>query len=160
LLPIVESKINDAFSQHAIDILAHKVRDITVMSVELGSVDILELVSPKRFTDPIMCSELGLRPGFAVDCSECKPYGPNVAEYWDLNTPKNIKALQEVIDYDEPFLLTGLPPCDPSFQVFKISPHRRDLAKVEQRRKIGVQTVRIGIKVYEHQYNNTLFFFT
>ena len=69
------------------------------MSVEVGAFDILEVVSPKHFTDPTLCSKLGPRPGFAVDLSECKPYGPNKGEYWDLNKPNDVKELQEMIGY-------------------------------------------------------------
>ena len=83
LLPIAEAKIMNAFSLKQVDISADEVRDIAIMSVELGAVDILEVFSPTRFTDPTVCSKLGLRPGFAVDLSECKPYGPNMGEHWD-----------------------------------------------------------------------------
>ena len=106
------------------------------MSVELGAVYILDAFSPERFTDPVLCSKLGLRPGFAVDLCECKPYGPNAGEYWDLNKPADIKELQEMIDYEEPFLLTGSPPCDPFSQLLKISTHKRGQVEVELQRKI------------------------
>ena len=76
LLPSNEASIINAFSFNKVDISANQVRDIVIMSIELGAVDILEVFSPKRFTDPILCSKLGLRSGFAVDLSECKPYGP------------------------------------------------------------------------------------
>ena len=107
LLPSTEARIINAFSFNKVDISADEVRDIAIMSIEFGAVDILEVFSPKRFTDPVVCSKVGLRAGFAVDLCECKPYGPNAGEHWDLNKPSDVEELQEIIDYEEPFLLTG-----------------------------------------------------
>ena len=70
-----------------------EVRDIAIMSVELGAVDILEVFSPKRFTDPALSSKLRLRAGFAVDLSECSTHGPNAAKYWDPNTQIDVTEL-------------------------------------------------------------------
>ena len=53
-----------------------------------------------------------------------------MGEHWDLNEPNDIKELKEMVDYEEPFLLTGSPPCDPFSQLLKISAHRRNPAKV------------------------------
>mgnify|MGYP003327340632 CR=1 FL=1 len=85
-----------------------------------------------------------LRPGFAVDLSDCKPYGPKAGEYWNRNQPIDAKELQEMVDYEELFLPTGSPPCDPFSQLIKISAHRRDPAKVEQLRESGVQNLHIA----------------
>ena len=59
-----------------------------------------------------------------------------------------------MIDYEEPNLLTGSPPCDPFSQLPKISSRRRDPAKVEQLRDIGVQNLHTSIKFYRNQYNH------
>ena len=110
LLPCFEAKIMNAVNLNQGDISADEVRDMAIMSVELGAVDSLEVFSPTRFTDPAVCSKLGLRPGFAIDLSECKPYGPNMGEPWDLNKPNDTKELKEMVDSEEPFLLTASPP--------------------------------------------------
>ena len=90
------------------------------MSIALGPVCI-QFFSPTRITDPAVCNKLVLRPGFAVDLSERKPCGPNAGEHWDLNKPNYIKELKELADYEEPFLLTDSPPCDPFSQLLKIA---------------------------------------
>ena len=79
-------------------------------------------------------------------------------EYWDLNKPNDVKELQEMLDYEEPYLLTGSPPCDPFSQLLKISSRRRDPSKVEQQRKIGVQNLHTSIKFYRNQYDNNRYF--
>ena len=65
------------FSFSNIAISADEVPDIAILSVESGAVGMLGVFVPKRFTDPVLCSKLGFRPGSAVGHSECKPDGPN-----------------------------------------------------------------------------------
>lgn len=61
MLPTVEAKIWDAYRLHRVDIDAGEVEDIAVLSLELGVVAFLEMFSPTRFTDPVLCNTLGLR---------------------------------------------------------------------------------------------------
>ena len=89
--------------------------------------DILEIYSPKRFT--AMASKLGLKPGFAVDLSEVKPYGPHNGQPWDLTTEEDVKELEEMQDFEQPVLMTGSPPCDPFRQLLRLSAGQRDVAK-------------------------------
>ena len=115
------------------------------MSLELGAVDGLDMFSPIRFTDLVVCNKLGLRPGFAVDLCERKQGGPNVGEFWDLNKPSDVLELKQMVNFEEPFLLTGSPPCDPFSQLLQISAHRRDPAPVKQQRGMGVQNLHTAI---------------
>ena len=61
--------------------------------------------SPKRFT--ALAQQYKLRPGFAVDLCETKENG----EYWNLNKTADVELLHELIDREEPLLITGSPPC-------------------------------------------------
>lgn len=65
------------------------------MSIELEAVNILEVFSPKSFTDPALCSKMA---GLALDLWDCKPYGPNAGEFGDLNKPNDVNEFQEIID--------------------------------------------------------------
>ena len=80
MLPSVESRIRDSFSRNNVDIITDEVRDIAIMSLELAAVDILELFSPTRFIDPVVCNTLGSQSGFSVDPCERKPNGSNEVE--------------------------------------------------------------------------------
>ena len=63
-----------------------------------------------------------------------------------------------MIDCEEPFLLTGSPPCDPFSQLLKISAHRRDPETVDQQRKIGGHNLHTAINFCRHQYDNNRYF--
>ena len=71
-----------------IDITAEETRQIAALQLELAGCHVLELFSPKRFTEK--ASTFGLKPGFAEDLNEQKPYGPHKGERWDLSLDKDI----------------------------------------------------------------------
>ena len=75
------------------------------------------LFSPTRFTGPVLCIKVRLKPGFAIDLCERKTSGPNAGECWDLNKDSDIKELRELIKFEEPYLLTGSPHCEAFFPV-------------------------------------------
>ena len=72
MLPSVKARIVETYSRNCVDISSQEAENIAIMSVELGAVDVAELFSPRRFTDPIACHKLGLKPGFAIDLCEQK----------------------------------------------------------------------------------------
>ena len=55
MLPSVKARIVETYSRHCIDISSKEAEDIAIMSVELAAVDVAELFSLQRFTDPIVC---------------------------------------------------------------------------------------------------------
>ena len=63
-----------------------------------------------------------------------------------------------MVDFEEPYLLTGSPPCDPFSQLLKISAHRRDPITVKRQREIGTRNLHTAIDLYEHQLNNGRYF--
>ena len=73
--------------------------EVGALLTETGGAKIVEIFSPTRFTAKI--GELGLRPGFAVDLCENKPYGPHAGEAWDLSKPDDVKELFEMIAFDQ-----------------------------------------------------------
>ena len=52
--------------------------------------------------------ESKLRPGFALDLEELKPDGTP----WDLRKKEDVRAAERLQDQQEPYLLTGSPPCE------------------------------------------------
>lgn len=158
MLPSVESRIRDSVSRNNVDITVDEVKYIAVMSVELAAVGVLELFSPTRFTDPVVCIKLGLRPGLGVDFCERKPYGSNEGEFGNINKPSDVKELKEMVDFEEPYLLTGSPQCDQCSQFLKISAHRRDPIDFKQQRDIGTRNPHTAVDFHEHQLINGHYF--
>eukprot|EP00972_Heterocapsa_arctica_P001744 249459-Heterocapsa_arctica.AAC.1 len=78
MIPIGSLQIDMAYQRHGVDITKDEIKQIAALQVELGAAKVLEIFSLKRFTVPP--PGLGLRPGFAVDPCEAKPYGPNAGE--------------------------------------------------------------------------------
>ena len=63
--------------------------------------------SPRRFTQE--ARRLGLRPGIAVDLEEMRPDG---SERWNLDKESDQTLVEEIINTEEPELLTGSPLCE------------------------------------------------
>ena len=73
-----------------------------------GGAQIIEICSTIRFA--AKTGDLGLRPGFAVDVCENKPYGPQEGESWDLSNPSDGKELFQILAFEQPVIVTGSPP--------------------------------------------------
>ena len=89
---------------------AVETKQIAVRQVELAGCYVLEIFSPEQFTE--QAGVFGLQPGFAVDPSEQKPYGPTGGEYLDSSRQRDLKELEGLVDYEDPLLITVSPPCD------------------------------------------------
>ncbi|CAK0895671.1 unnamed protein product, partial [Prorocentrum cordatum] len=82
------------------------------VEVDLGAVDVMQIFSPPRFTEA--AKRHGLRPGVAVDLSTCRP---SDGVGWDLLRKEDQSELGDIIEGDQPWLLTGSPRCDPFSQL-------------------------------------------
>jgi hypothetical protein len=78
----------------------------------------MEIFSPKRFT--ALAGSYGLRPGVAIDLEEMKPDGQ---ERWNLDLEEDRNLMHQIIDDEEPELVTGSPPCEAlvSSSIFQIA---------------------------------------
>ena len=114
-LELASVEVDLCFRKQGMDITAEECRQIAALQIELAGCHVLELFSPKRFSE--QASSFGLKPGFAVDLCEQKPYGPEKGQHWDLSRDKDVKELAEMIEYEDPWLITGSPPCDPFSQL-------------------------------------------
>ena len=105
LKALIKRKILDTYDVRSVEITEEDAEAIALMSCEMAAVDVMEIYSPKRFTEA--AAQFKLRPGFAVDLCEEKPEGG----CWDLRKEPDVQEVREWIDKDEPALLTGSPPC-------------------------------------------------
>ena len=156
LIELATISVKDCFRRQEVDCTEAEARCIAAMQVELGAAHVLELFSPKRFTE--MAPRLGLRPGFAVDLCEPKPYGPNQGEMWDLDKANDVKELQEMVDFEKPTLLTGSPPCGPFSVLRRLSDYKRDPKVVADERAWGRRHLRTSIRFYRGQYDAGRYF--
>ena len=87
-----------------------------------------------RFTQE--AARLGLRPGIAVDLEEMKP---DVSERWDLDKEADQGLVEELIENEQPELLTGSPPCEAFSQLQHILKFKRDPEAQRERLEQGRQ---------------------
>ena len=85
------------------------VDEAVALLTESGGAQIIGTFAPDRFA--AKAGDLGLRPGFAIDLCENKPYGPHEGESWDLSKNSDVKELFEMIAFERPMIVTGSPPC-------------------------------------------------
>jgi len=129
------------------DLDEHAVAEIVGMMVETGGASIIEVFSPARFT--ARAGGLGLRPGFAVDLCEAKPYGPNEGEAWDLSQPKDVRELKEMIAFEQPVLVTGSPPCTAFCLLQNLRPKEPNKRKTELEE--ATRLLHVAVDVYRGQ---------
>ena len=71
LKALIKRKILDTYEVRSVDITEEDAEAIALMGCEMAAVDVMEIYSPKRFTEA--AAQFKLRPGFAVDLCEEKP---------------------------------------------------------------------------------------
>ncbi len=139
MMSLVKSQIERQCRQYEMDVTADEVECIAATALEIGSVDVAEIYSPHRFS--ARAEEFQLRPGFAADLVEWKPDGTP----WDLTNPSDVKLLEEMLDEQEPALLTGSPPCETFSQLRNISRAKRDPVKVAAEEAAGRHSLHTSI---------------
>ena len=143
----IKRQVLNVYELHSIDIDNEEADIIATLGCEITAVDVMEVYSPKRFTEA--AAKLKLKPGFAVDLCETKPDGTN----WDLNKPEDVQLVHQLVDEEEPKLLTGSPPCH-MFSVLqniswrKISPEIRN-----KRMDEALHHLHTSCDLYRKQYD-------
>jgi len=156
LIEMATITVQRCMRNQEVDCDEDEARTIAAMQVELGAAHVVELFSPKRFT--AAASRFGLRPGFAVDLCEPKPYGPHEGQNWDLNKKADVEELEEMVDFEQPTLLSAGPPCETFSTLRRLSDHKRPPEKVQEEKRIGRQHLRTSIKFYRKQYDAGRYF--
>jgi len=146
LLDHVRFQVANQFRRHNLDDVSLKeVDNIATLAVEIAAVDIAEVYSPHRFT--ARASEFQLRPGFAADLEELRPDG----EHWDLSRKEDEAILAELQTQQDPYLLTGGPPCELFSQLQAISWAKQDPARREERWALAKHHLRVATDCYWRQ---------
>lgn len=156
LVELASLQVEHCFRKQNLEVTKADVTAIAALQVELGACDLVELFSPARFTKS--AGRFGLKPGFAVDLLEAKPYGQNAGEHWDLLKDSDVKELEEMLAYEKPKFLTGSPPCDPFSALLNISKYRCDPAKREASFARGTRHLRTAMRFYNKQMDEGRFF--
>ncbi|CAJ1391015.1 unnamed protein product [Effrenium voratum] len=107
----------------------------------LGALDVLEVFSPQRVTKEL--KRFGMRDGAAVDLEEMKPDG---SERWNLDRPEDQKEVLEMIQVEEPWLLTSSPPCTTFSPLRNVSNGKRDPGVVQEEEELGKARMRTAMK--------------
>ena len=101
----------------------------------LGKHDITEIFSPARFTRS--ANSFGLKPGYAIDLETSRGNG----ERWDLTNKTHQKDLEAILKVEDPYLLTGSPPCERRFTFARSeqeqSSRRSEKTKTGKRKRKG-----------------------
>ena len=149
-IAVAEVLVSRQYRHQQIELSSIECNQIARLAVEIGGSHVLEIFSPARFTAE--APRWGLRPGFAVDLSEKKPYGPNEGEYWDLSRDSDIKELHEMLDYERPYLLTGGPPCEAFSMLQALSKDKRPEEETARRLEVGLRHLHTAVRIYRRQY--------
>ena len=138
--------IQGTYEANGIEITEQEIRDIAHLSMQMSAVDIMEIYSSKRFT--ALAERYKLRPGFAVDLNEMKEDGT----YWDLNKPEDIQEVHDIVDRDEPVLLTGSPPCHMFSQLQNLN--WKNMAPDVRRKKMdeAIHHLHTSVELYVKQH--------
>ena len=150
---LVQGMVRNKYRAEQVDVTEQEVMDIASLCTAMGAVDVMEIYSPKRFTEH--APRLGLLPGYAVDLCETKP---NSEEHWDLSREEDRKELEELIDAEEPRLLTGGPPCEAFSRLQALNQKRVSPEVRKKRREQGEQHLHLSIKMYRKQMEKGRYF--
>ena len=152
LYGLVQHQLKEQYRLQEVDITSHQLDQIATMALELGAVDVAEVYSPGRFTE--RCKEFQLRPGFAADLMELKENGAT----WDLEKPSDVQELEAEQFAQDPYLLTGSPPCEAFSPLLNISKAKRDPAKIASDLDRGKHHLKVACDCYERQMSRGRYF--
>jgi len=149
---LIKRQVLDTYELRGLTINEEDADNIAELSCQVCAVDVMEIYSPKRFTEA--AARYRLRPGVAVDLVEQKPDG----SYWDLTKSEDVKEVERNVDEDKPELLTGSPPCHMFSQLQNIHWHKLNPEVREKRMKEALHHLHVSCKMYRKQYNSGRWF--
>jgi hypothetical protein len=144
---LIKRQVLDTYELRGLTINEEDADNIAELSCQMCAVDVMEIYSPKRFTEA--ATRYRLRPGFAVDLTEQKPDG----SYWDLTKSEDVKEVERIVEDDKPELLTGSPPCHMFSQLQNISWHKISPEVREKRMTEARHHLHVSCKMYRKQHD-------
>ena len=124
--------------------------EVGALLTESGGAQIIETVALDRFA--AKAGDLRLRPGFAIDLCENKPYGPHEDECWDLGKNNDVKELFEIIAFERPMIVAGSPPCTACSQFQNVS------WCPEWEKRQATKLLHVAMDVYEKHFRRSRHF--
>ena len=118
----------------------------------LGKHDITEIFSPPRFTK--RANSFGLKPGYAIDLETSRGNG----ERWDLTNKTHQKDLEAILNDEDPYLLTGSPPCEAFSLLQGLNKNKVPKEVRQQKLKEGRDKLKISIKYYNDRRKKGRYF--
>ena len=79
-------------------------------------------------------------------------------ERWDLDRREDRLEVDAIIENDQPWLVTGSPPCGPFSPLRRLTDQKRDPVTVEQELELARSRVRTACGYYRRQYDEGRFF--
>ena len=107
------------------DISSVELTDMSMICLEMAACDVVDLYSPPRYT--AMASAFGLKRGFAADLSTG----------WDFDKEGEEEKLLKELEWEDPFLGVGTPPCNFMTQILNIMKNRMSPERREELRATG-----------------------
>ena len=142
--------ISRHFRRQQVELSDLECNQIATLAVEVGGAHILEIFSPARFTTA--APKWGLRPGFAVDLSETKPFGPNMGAHWELKIDEDIEELEQMLEYEKPTLLAGSPPCAPYSLLPALAKDKQPAEETADRLEVDRRYLHTSVRAYRKQH--------
>ena len=99
---------------------------------------------------PLRCSRVygrASRTGFAVDLMTQRRDG----QFWDLSKKEHQEELEKIQREQDPYLLTGSPPCDPFSSWQQVNKVRNLKEPLAEKLRRGRQHLRVACKAYKRQ---------
>ena len=118
----------------------------------LESPDVMEVFSPPRFTAEAQL--FGLRPGLSIDLETRKRNGDS----WDLTQESDLREVLGLIRSEEPWFVTGGPPCESFSSLQRLSAQKGDPDKKQSKRERGEHLLKAAVRCYLEQYNSGRYF--
>ena len=120
----VRKRVIDQYRHENVDISMLEVEQITTLLTEMCAVDVMEIFSPPRFCH--MATQLGLKPGYSIDLDTG----------WNLSDKTQQRELWQLMEREEPELLTGSPPCTPWCKLMNLNPPKNDEQRLRREEKL------------------------
>ena len=143
LKAVIKRQVLNVYELHSIDIDNEEADIIATLGCEITAVDVMEVYSLTE-----AAARLKLKPGFAVDLCETKSDGTN----WDLNNPEDVRLVHQLVDEEEPKLLTGSPPCHMFSVLQNISWHKISPGIRNKRMNEALHYLHTSCELYKKQY--------
>ena len=112
----------------------------------LERANVMEIYSPPRLA--AWAEKLGLRSGGSLDLSTG----------WDFDKKEDVSRMWELLESQDPDLVTTSPPCDPFSPIQALNRHKHTADSWRAMRERGLRHLRVCMKVCMHRYHRYMYF--